>query len=323
MSLIKVDPNKDWEDRNKLQLGVYRDFQGLNMTNSWWDNHWKADFISAETICPNLHFLDIETDPTVNNVYSNDSAVDGSRFQYNTLEKTPIKLHLWLQFEDYRDFIDKKHDIEAFFTSKAGYVLNTNFHPNIHARAYLNKIEIKPNGPNDAVFTITMDNPAGCWFTNRTSELEKDFDGEIANDIRPPRSLFARQGKPTWSLHKGMNHVWIGGDNMIKLSNPICEADIFLYNCQSGVDLINRTTKTDLCAYNIDGYDRISGDYVWMNLNFGTLESVDPATRAITYTPQNMLTTSTDFWLAPGWNDIELKLAESAYIDTAFYFNNF
>ena len=84
MALFKVDQKADWNS-DRIQIRIYRDYQGLNMGNTWWNNHYEAKMVSAETICPNLHFLDIETNPTINNVYTNDSAVDGSRFQYNSL----------------------------------------------------------------------------------------------------------------------------------------------------------------------------------------------------------------------------------------------
>lgn len=320
MSLIKVNPRADWNS-DRLQVMVYRDFQGLNMGNSWWDSHYEAEMVSVERICPNLHFLDLETEPSINNVYTNDAAVDGSRFQYNSLQKTTMTLHFWLQFTDYRDFIDKKHDIESFFSAKAGFDVATNYHPNIHARGYVNKIQIKPNGDHDAIFDVTMDNAYGMWFTNKTSLLEEHWDSQTVRDLRMPKSAL-QNGKPTWKLHPGTNKVFIPGDVVVQLSNPIVQCNIHLNGCSDGVSVINKTNNTRLVANNRHNIHAapISGNYVWMNLNFGKVVKIDPKTKKITYTPSNMYSNSTDFWLNPGWNTIELQNAASGYIDTSFYF---
>lgn len=321
MTLFKVDPKSDWNS-DRIQIRIYRDYQGLNMGNTWWNNHYEAKMVSAETICPNLHFLDIETNPTINNVYTNDSAVDGSRFQYNSLEKTPIKLNFWLQYTDYRDYIDKKHDIESYFSSKAGFVIQTNYHPAIHARCYVNKIEIKPTSAHDAIFTVTMDNATGMWFSNNTRLLEEEFGKYVVRDLRMPKSAL-QGGKPSWKLHPGENKIWIGGDCVIQFSNPVMQSDIYLYGCTSGVSIVNKTNNTSLVANNRKGYDTINGNYVWLGLDFGKVISINPKNRKVTYHGVNFLSSSTDFWLNPGWNTIELTNATSAYIDTSFYFSNF
>lgn len=321
MSLIKVNPKADWYS-DKLQIGIIRDWQGLNLGNNWWKTHYSKKFDYAESICPNLHFLDLETDPSINNVYSNDSAIDGSRFQYNSLQKTAVKLNFWLQFENYRDFIDKKHDIESYFSAKAGFEINTNYHPNLHFRGYVNKIEMKPNGPNDCVFTITMDNAFGMWFSNNTQYLEEHWDNQAAKDLRVPRN-FLSNSKPSWHLHAGTNKVWVGGDCIIQLSNPIVQSRIFLYGCTDNVTVYNKTTNTKLIATNNQNAPAISGNFVWMNLNFGKVNSINPKSRSINYTPYNQCTNSSDFWLDPGWNEIELSNCSSGYIDTRFYFSNF
>lgn len=301
-----------------IQVNMYRDWRGLNMGNTWWKNHDMATMTNVEDICPDLYLMDVYTDPTISNVYAQDAGIDGSRFEYNSLAKTPVTLTFRLHYDDNRDFLDKKHDIQQYFASKAGFIMQTNFHPTLHACCYTNKVEIKPTSDHDAVFTITMDNALGMWFTNSTRYLEKDWDKAIMQDLRVPVS-FNKENSPSWSLKPGHNRIWIGGDVMSQLTNPIMDCKIFLYGCSNHVAVINHTSNTMLEA---EGRG-VRDDCVWMNLNFGHVDAINPKNKAITYTPLNQYSNSLDLWLDPGWNDVELQGAQSGYVDTRFYFANF
>ena len=123
---------------------------------------------------------------------------------------------------------------------------------------------------------------------------------------------------PDWSLKPGYNRIYIAGDVMSQLTNPIMQCTIWLNNVSDEVSVINHSSNTSLVSRNLDSGD----DYAWIGLDFRKIEGMDPATKSPLTSPQNQHSDSLDFWLDPGWNDIELKGAESGYVDTAFYFTN-
>lgn len=307
-----------------IQVNMYRDWQGLNMGNSWWKDHKVSTMTNVEEICPDLHLLDITTDPTISSVFSEDAGIDGSRFQYNTLVKTPINLKFGLNFSDHLDFLDKKHDIQQYFSSKAGFIMNTSYHPTIHACAYPAGFEgmDQPQGDHYCIFTVKLYNGLGMWYTNNTRWLEDNWSQSVMQDLRVPTGL----ERPSWKLNPGHNKIWISGDVMSQLTNPIMDCKIWCYGVSGEIlSIENETSNTKLVADHKKYWTEpaLNGDYVWMNLNFGKVNSVDDKNGAIDYTPMNGMSSSVDFWLDPGWNDIILTGASSAYLDTRFYFANF
>lgn len=301
-----------------IKLFIYRDWQGLNMSNSWWKNHEWASMPDIETM-PQfsgwLHFLDIDTNPTIQNTYASDAGIDGSRFEYNNLAKTPVKLSFYFEFTDYADFLDKKHDVQQYFASKAGFIIGTSYHPTIHACCYTSKVEIKPTSDHISIFTIEMDNALGMWFSNPTKSMMEDWSLQKAFDLRLPTSM---SKAPNWSLKPGHNKIYVAGDVMSQLTNPIMQCTIWLNSVSDEVSVINHSSNTSLVSRNLDAGD----DYAWIGLDFRKIEGMNPDNNTPFTSPQNQHSDSLDFWLDPGWNDIELKGAESGYVDTAFYFTN-
>lgn len=294
----------------KIQVNAYRDWTGLNMTNSYWKDHNVVNLTNVEDVAPDLHLLDIITDPTIQNTYSNDAGIDGSRFEYNALEKTTITLKFYLEFSDYRDFLNKKHDIQAYWAAKAKFSIQTSYHPYIHAACYLNKLEMKPTSDHICLFDIVLDNAFGMWFTDSTSFLEKNWDSNMMRDLRAPTSL----RKPSWDLHLGLNKVWIGGDVMSQFTNPVMNCTIRLDNPSNDATRIyNKTTNTVLETHGITNSGNTSSTWYWNNLNL-TLDSGLPI---------NDISNATDFWLDPGWNEIEINGASGGYLDVRFYYTNF
>lgn len=303
---------------DRIHLNIYRDWKGLNMGNSWWKNHYYSNMEDIEEMDQFqgwLHFLDIDTNPTITNTYNQDAGIDGSRFEYNVLSKTPIKLSFYFEFTDYEDYINKKHDVQSYFAAKAGFVIGTSFHPNIHACGYVSKVDIKPTSDHIAIFDVTMDNALGMWYSNGTKFMENNWSNDMFYDLRMPTNF---KEVPSWRLKPGHNKIFIGGDVMSQLTNPIMDCNIYLYSVGDNVKVINHTSNTTLEA-NPRDYD---GDLVWMNLNLGKLIDVDPKSHKITYKPFNEVSNSLDFWMDPGWNDIEVQGCDGGYLDTRFYYTN-
>ena len=307
-----------------IQVNAYRDWKGLNLGNSWWKNHDTSTMTNIENITPDLKLLDITTDPVINNVYTHDAGIDGSRFQYNNLAKAPINLKFWLHYTDHRDFVDKKHDIDQYFAAKAQFIMQTNYHPALHAAAHTAGFEglDDSKSDHDVVFTVKMDNALGMWFTNSTSWIENNWDSYLMQDLRTPTDL----GRPSWKLHPGENRIWIAGDVMSQLTNPTMDCKIWLYGVNTEMlTITNKTSNTKLIVDHKHNWTEppLSGDYVFMNLNFGKVNSVDQKSGAIDYTPFNSMNQALDFWLDPGWNTIVLDGAASGYLDTRFYFAHY
>lgn len=286
-----------------MTLYIYRDWKGLNMTNSWWKDHDEAKMIDVETICPDLHFLDYSTDPTISNTYAQDAGIDGSRFEYNALQKTDVTLNFYLEFTDHEDFLDKKHDIQGYFASKAGFIIAAPQHPYIHMCGYPSKVDIKETSEHISVFSITLENALGMWYTNPTSYLEEHWGRDVMEDLRMPTNLTS----PSWSLNSGHNSIWIAGQQMAQLTNPIMDCVISVSGASSDVKVINHTSNTSL-----EVKDCPSSEIHWNNLDLRDSDN----------NPINQYSNSTDFWLDPGWNDIELVGASSGYINTRFYFTS-
>lgn len=289
-----------------IKLLIYRDWQGLNMGNSWWKNHDSATMYQIEHYLPYVHFLDIETNPTITNTYADDAGIDGSRFEYNVLSKTTVKLNLYFEFSDYVDFIDKKHDIQEYFAAKAGFIIATSYHPCIHACCYCSKVDIKPTAEHISVFEVDLDNALGMWYSESTSFLQKRWNMQVMRDLRLPTSF---ETKPSWQLKPGMNKVFIAGDVMMQMTNPIMQINIHASGCGNNVTINNKTSNTSLSVSD----SKALPDMTWHNLDLRSDED---------NTPLNNLTNSLDFWLDPGWNEIELSGAESATLDCRFYFTN-
>lgn len=288
-----------------MGLMIYRDWKGLNMSNSWWKDHDSATMYHIEHYYPWLHFLDLDTNPTIQNTYAEDAGIDGSRFEYNVLAKTPITLNFFFEFDDFKDFIDKKHDVQEYFAAKAGFILATDYHPNVHACGYVSKVDIKPTSDNISVFSVTMDNALGMWYTNSTGFLEKNWNDQVLSDLRLPTSMGDR---PNWNLKPGVNEIFIAGDVMSQLTNPIMDCRITLNGCSGHVKLYNKTSNTTLEAKG----DEVNGTITWNNLDLRNSDGK----------PINQCSNSLDLWLDPGWNEIELSGCSGGYIDTRFYFTN-
>ena len=304
---------------DRIRISIYRDWQGLNSGNTYWKDHTSVAMHDIEDL-PQfrgwLHFTDIDTNPTMKNTYAEDAGVDGSRFEYNSYSKTQVKLSFYFEFDSYREYIEKKHDIQAYFSARAGFVIETNYHPAIRARCYISKIDIKPTSDHIAVFDVTLDNALGMWTTNNTQQMEERWNSAYFYDLQLPTSM---RNAPTWSIGPGHNDVYIAGDLTVKMTNPIMTTNVFVYGAGSKVSVINHTNGTILEA---DTQGKYSGDFAWMNLDFGQVQNVHSENNQIDLMSLNQYSNALDFWLSPGWNDIELQGASSGYIDTGFYFVN-
>lgn len=310
-------------ESNDLKVLVYRDWKGLNMINTWWKDHDMAELTNVENICPDLHLLDMQTNPTIKNVYASDAGVDGSRFEYNNLQKTTVKLRFWLHWHSYQDFFDKKHDIQSFFAAKARFLLKTSYHPYLTAACYPSKVDITlpddHSDMHDLVFTIELDNAFGYWYTNQASWMWAQWrngkgESQIIRDLRLPRDV-VQQGPDAlmWDLREGTTKVYQPGDFMIQLSNPNVECVVKVEDVHSDtVTIENHTTNTSL----IVSSDEASGMKVPQDFTWSNLDLVD----GITGNHINQLSSSLDFWIDPGWNEIEFHGANRLTLNPRFYF---
>lgn len=308
-------------NNDKLKVYVYRDWQGLNATNSWWKDHDSASLIDVESICPDLKLLDIQTNPTINNTYTQDAGVDGSRFEYNTLQKTTIKLRFWLRWSSYQDYFDKKHDIQGFFAAKARFLLSVSYHPYLTAACYPSKVDLTlpddHTGLHDLVFNVELDNATGSWFTNQASwmfqQWRQGHGEQVVRDLRLPRSV-VEQG-PTalmWDLRNGGNRVYQPGDFTLQFSNPNVECVVKVEEANAEKVVIENTTTNTSLVVQADKKDGISvpSDFTWHSLDL-----TDSDGHHI-----NQLSNSLDFWIDPGWNNIEIHGANRVTFNPRFYF---
>lgn len=308
-------------DNGDLKVLVYRDWKGLNMTNSWWKDHDFATLTNVENICPDLVLLDMQTNPSISNVYTNDPGVDGSRFEYNNLQKTTIKLRFLLHWSSYEDYFDKKHDIQSFFAAKARFLLKVSYHPFLTAACYTSKVDMNlPEdhaGLHDLVFTVELDNALGCWYTNQASWMYQQWrhgdESHIIRDLRLPRSV-VQQGPNAlmWDIHEGESKIYQPGDFMIQLSNPEVECVVKVEGVHADtVSIENKTTNTQLVVKN----DPQSGLSVPSSFTWSNLDLTDEDGNHI-----NQLSNSLDFWIDPGWNDIIVSGASRVTFNPRFYF---
>lgn len=291
--------------RDRMHLYLIEYAQGLDMTDLKMDK--TTQFVDVENACPGLRFLDIQTDPVMQNTFTNDAAVDGSRFEYSTYQKSTVTLKFWLTFDNYEDFIEKKHDVERTFAQKAQLVIETSYRRNVMALCYFNSFEnFEPanNAAHTCLFNVKLDNALGVWVSNLTSYMVEHWDHETPQDLRMP----IRVGDPGWTLQPGDNRVYIPGDIPIKMTNPQVDCDIHMYGCGGDVRITNNTANNELYAHG----DGVTGDLVWHGVDLRTADGI----------PINQYSTSSDFWLVPGWNDITLNGCSSAFIDTRFLFVN-
>lgn len=300
-----------------IRLYISKSYKGLNMGDIYWNTHNQmamADIEELPEFYGWLHFTDIDTNPTIKNVYADDAGVDGSRFEYNSLQKTPVKLSFYFEFDSYEDYMSKKHDVQSYFAAKSVFTIETSYRPAVKANCFVSKVDIKPTSDHIAVFDVTMDNASGMWFTNPTSRLQKDWYPELAYDLRLPTNL---RGVPSWDLQPGHNNIYIPGDLMVQMTNPIMYTAVFLHGASSKVSVINHTSNTTLSA---DLQGQPGGELAWMNLDFVRVTGVNESNGAVSADELNQYSNSLDFWLDPGWNDIELQGASSGSIDTRCYF---
>lgn len=289
--------------RNRLHLYIVGFARGLNMIDE--RRGGPTDAVDVEKISPGLRFLDIQTEPVMKNTFTDDPAVDGSRFEYSTYQKSTITLKFWLTFDDYLDFLAKKHDIEAYFAQKAGFSISTSARPNVHAFCYFNSFDnFEPTNAADhtCLFDVKLDNAWGCWYTLPSSELIKRWNNQIKQDLQMPVKI----GDPNWDMKPGTNRVYIPGDVMIQLSSPQVTCNIEMADTAGSVSITNETTNTELSASG----DGVSGDLIWEGLDLRRADG----------TPINQYSTSSDFWLNPGWNTINVSGCSNAFIDSSFIF---
>lgn len=290
--------------RDRMHLWIVAFARGLN-TYDIRDGQWTKMY-DVESIAPGLRFLDIDTEPLMKSTFTDDPGVDGSRFEYSTYQKSTVTLKFWLTFDNYADFIDKKHDVERFFAQKAGFAICTSYRPNIHAFCYFSSFEnFEPtnNASHTCLFNVKLDNAWGCWYSNTSSNLINHWDNRVIQDLQMP----VRMGDPNWDMKPGSNKVYIPGDATIQMSNPQVICHIQMADCSGYVSINNKTNGTELVATG----DGVNGDLVWWGLDLRTMD---------TNMPINQYSNSTDFWLNIGWNDIEVEGCSNAFIDTQFIF---
>lgn len=290
--------------KDRMHLWIVGFMRGLDLVDIR-DGQW-TEMRDVESIAPGLRFLDIQTEPVMQNTYTNDPAVDGSRFEYSTYQKSTVTLKFWLTFDNYADFIDKKHDVERYFAQKAGFAIATSYRPWIHAFCYFNSFEnFEPtnNSAHTCLFNVKLDNAWGCWYSETSSNLIKHWSTSIKEDLQLP----VRMGDPNWELHPGENHVYIPGDTMIQMSNPQVMCHIEMADCSGSVLITNEDTGTELSASG----DGIAGNLIWRGLDLRNMDD---------NTPLNQYSSSADFWLNPGWNTISVSGCSNAFIDTQFIF---
>ena len=301
----------------RIHLWIAKAYRGLNMTDRWWQSHNSMPTEDIEEL-PQfrgwLHFTDIDTNPSIKNTYSQDAGVDGSRFEYNNLQNTQVKLSFYFEFDDYADYMAKKHDVQAYFAAKATFTIETSYRPTLKADCYVSKADIKPTSDHIAVFDVMLDNPAGMWHSNPTLMMSTKWLPYYNYDLRLPTRL---SGVPDWSLHPGHNDIYIAGDQMVQLTNPNMHLNVWLYGTGSSFSVTNHSSNTQLSA---DLRGQSGGTMMWQNTNLYRITKTNDTNNTFSGDPLNQYSNSTDFWLNPGWNDLELQGASSGYVDTPFYF---
>lgn len=295
-----------------IQVFIYESPDGLNMEDAEMKKkHGNYTMINVNRICPDLHLLDITSDPNPSNVYSTAAMIDGSRFQYNVLQKSTVTLYFWLQFTDFNDYAQKKSDIADYFSQHAAYYLSTSVHPGRTAKCHLNSISIpKPDfGVHDVQFQVKFDNDLGQWSTSPTSYIESHWsEKNWAYDLELP-TKFSRNNKPTWQLHQGSNHVYIPGSNVIKFSDPLKFLSLKITGAGGSIKITNNTTNTSISAKGND----VNGSLVWTNLDLRKADG----------TPINQESDALDFWLDGGfYNDIDVEGC-NVYLDMSFYYAHY
>ena len=294
------------------KLLIAKTWDSFNVTDTWWDKHDSVPLHDVEkVICPDLHFLKITSDPTYNNIYSESSMMDGAQYESSSYAKTQVKLNFHLHYIDDEDFMRKKHDIQRYFSPKASFHVASPYRPALMAVLYVNAVPIDKTTDHDTLFTVTMDNPHGMWYSNPTSNLVNNWNPSIATDLEFDIDA-AKGGKsPNWYLHPGMNKIYIAGDALIQMTNPIVDCSVKVKEPRNFVSVINHTNKTSL---SFDSESVPDNSMTWHGLDLRDDSNNQPL---------NQFTNETDFWLSPGWNQIELVGANEGFIDTRFYYTNY
>lgn len=289
-----------------IEINVYRDPRGVHFFNEWWKYHDKVKLTNIESVCPDFHVYDFETNPVPVITYANDAGVDGSRLEYLSFQKSIMTITGGFTYHDTTDYWDKKGAIDSYFVTKACLVIQTNIHPGRRAIGYVSKPEIKSVSSHYASVVLTLDNPLGMWFTTKTSSLEDNWTPNLNYDLNVPTSF---HHAPSWKISSGRHQIWIGGDEIMKFTTPMNDTTITLNNVNGEFGIVDHTTGKSLIAHNQDG--DLNGETVcWNGLDLRDQNGEQA----------NGMVDSTDFWLYPGFNDIEVVGADSAYLDTRFYF---
>ena len=324
--------------RNRMHLKIYKDFEGLNMTN--WDpaaynNGGIITYQDVESIAAGLVFLDItKSAPSIATSYYQNPGNNGSVFEYNNISKSQLELSFWIHSFDHYSIMMNYRDVCSYFSGQALYRITTSYHPSLFASCVVNKIgDLTFKSQYDALFTVTLDNPLGLWFTDPSDAIETHYSADFnwqkkLDDLPVPGDV--SPDELSWMLYTGHNNVMVLGDQLIKLSDPSMHVVMFVDGINGDVQIINHTTNTSLYLSAAAGVSSAT----WYDLD---VRDGDNSARGL-----NQYTSGTDFWLSPlsttnqissdsgavdfgtgGYNDIELIGANSLQLKTRFYFAHF
>lgn len=136
------------------------------------------DEIDINTITPNLHFVELTTQPAFTNSYQQITGVNGSIYTTSQFDKTTVNLKFLIRFNDWKDFDLAKHDIYRFFMTKEIIRIRCNTAPNkvYYCRAMPFQIAPTKVGSAGAVFTVPLDNPSGLAYSICNSDEISNLD---------------------------------------------------------------------------------------------------------------------------------------------------
>ena len=126
---------------------------------------------------PELKFLGDTYTPIKTNTFQNFNGVDGSLFNYTSVDKNTITLKFRLDYNNYYDLKALRHKVYDLLMQKDIYRLRTDAEPFMVKFCYAVGFDIDPavEGGNTALITLAMDNPSGYLFSLKTSDQQEDI----------------------------------------------------------------------------------------------------------------------------------------------------
>lgn len=126
-----------------------------------------SEEIEANTITPNLSFLELDSAPQFGNSYQQITGVNGSIYTAGQFNKSTLNLKFVCYFNNWKDFDLAKHDIYRTFLTKEIIRVRCSTAPNkvYYCRSNQFEMQIKKVGYGGVVFTVPLDNPSGLAYS--------------------------------------------------------------------------------------------------------------------------------------------------------------